>query len=208
MGPPGNADEEVRVNIAESAMSRAVSDLDAVGVRWALIGGLAVSYRSIERFTKDADFAVAVSGDSEAETTVFKLRDRGYSISAILEQDETGRMSTVRMISPLPGRVLVDLLFASSGLEREVVEQATEVKVASGLTIPMATVGHLIAMKLLSRSDRRPQDMSDLMALLGVATARDLEDAKKASETIVARGFNRDRDLPGDLQALINQNRK
>jgi hypothetical protein len=45
----------------ESALRAAVSDLNAIGVRWALVGGLAVSARAVPRFTKDLDFAVAVA---------------------------------------------------------------------------------------------------------------------------------------------------
>ncbi len=48
----------------ELALRRAVADLDALKVRWALIGGLAISIRSVPRFTKDLDFAIAVANDS------------------------------------------------------------------------------------------------------------------------------------------------
>lgn len=41
--------------------------------RYALIGGLAVSFRTIERFTKDIDLAIAVENDQEAVTCVRKL---------------------------------------------------------------------------------------------------------------------------------------
>jgi hypothetical protein len=59
----------------ESALRSAVADLDALKVRWALIGGLAVSVRSVPRFTKDLDFAIAVANDSEAEDVVHRLDD-------------------------------------------------------------------------------------------------------------------------------------
>ncbi len=61
----------------ESALRRAVADLNAVKARWALVGGLAVSARTIPRFTKDLDFAVAVASDGEAEDVVHRLRSRG-----------------------------------------------------------------------------------------------------------------------------------
>lgn len=62
----------------EHELRRAVADLDALRVRWALVGGLAISVRSVPRFTKDLDFAVAVADDSEAEDVVLRLRGRGY----------------------------------------------------------------------------------------------------------------------------------
>jgi hypothetical protein len=60
----------------ELALRRAVADLDALEVRWALIGGLAISIRSVPRFTKDLDFAIAVADDSEAEGVVNRVRGR------------------------------------------------------------------------------------------------------------------------------------
>ncbi len=46
---------------AESALRSSVADLNAVKARWALVGGLAVSARTVPRFTKDLDFAIAVA---------------------------------------------------------------------------------------------------------------------------------------------------
>ena len=79
-----------------SALRRAAADLDALKVRWALIGGLAISVRSVPRFTRDLDFAVAVADDSEAEDVVHRLRGRGYR-PEILEQDYVERLSGVRL---------------------------------------------------------------------------------------------------------------
>jgi hypothetical protein len=39
----------------ESALRRAVADLNALKAEWALIGGLAISVRSVPRFTKERD---------------------------------------------------------------------------------------------------------------------------------------------------------
>lgn len=60
----------------ESALRRAVADLNILKARWALIGGLAVSARTIPRFTKDLDFAVAVADDGEAEGMAHKVQSR------------------------------------------------------------------------------------------------------------------------------------
>ncbi len=42
--------------------------LGRLGLRWALIGGLAVAVRAEPRFTRDVDLAVAVADDRELET--------------------------------------------------------------------------------------------------------------------------------------------
>jgi hypothetical protein len=75
----------------ESALRRAIADLNAIKVQWSLIGGLAISVRSVSRFTKDLDFAVAVAGDLEAEDVVHRLRGRGYQPVEVLEQDYVER---------------------------------------------------------------------------------------------------------------------
>jgi predicted nucleotidyltransferase len=195
------------VNVAEAALKQAASDLGAVGAAWAVIGGFAVGARAEPRFTRDVDFAVAVAGDAEAEQLVHRLQVRGYAVAMVLEHEYAGVLATVRLVRPTPDarQVFIDLLFGSSGIEDQVVAQASPLEVLPGFVVPVATVGHLIALKLLARDDtRRPNDLADLNALLAAATPADLELAKAAAITIMERGFNRDRDLPADLAALTS----
>jgi predicted nucleotidyltransferase len=92
--------------------------------------------------------------------------------------------------------VVVDLLFASSGIEPELIERATVLTVIPGLELPVASVGDLLAIKVLARDDRtRPQDWDDLRALLDVASARDLAQARASLQLIGKRGFGRGRPL-------------
>ena len=81
----------------EQELRRAITDSDGLKIRWALIGGLAISIRSAPRFTKDLDFAVAVANDAEAEGVVRQLRGRGYQPVEVLEQDYVERLSGVRL---------------------------------------------------------------------------------------------------------------
>lgn len=98
----------------------------------------------------------------------------------------------------------MDLLFASSGIELEVVAEADLLELTPGLTVPVATIGHWIAMKVLSRDDdRRPQDASDFRALLLEANPADLTAARTAIELISVRGFQRDRDLEALLEEAV-----
>ena len=64
----------------EEVLKRAAADLDAVGARWAIIGGLAVATRAAPRFTQDVDFAVSVLDDAEAEGIVHRMSVRGYAV--------------------------------------------------------------------------------------------------------------------------------
>lgn len=188
----------------ESVLRRIVADLARAGAHCALVGGLAVSIRTEPRFTRDADLVVAVPGDAEAEALIRRLRGDGYDVTALIEQDAAQRLATVRLRPDAdPGAPIVDLLFASSGIESEIVRDAESVEVLPGLPLRVARTGHLIALKLLSRDDvKRPQDIVDLRALLKGASPEEIARAGEAAEAIIARGYHRGRDLSADLDAL------
>jgi len=52
------------------ALHRASLDLDALGVRWALVGGLAVSARTQPRVPRDIDLAIGATDDTEAARVI------------------------------------------------------------------------------------------------------------------------------------------
>lgn len=193
------------MNVLEAALRRVAADLSRYDRNWALVGGFAVSARAEPRFTRDIDVAVAVGGDAESEALVRSLLSDGYIPLTSVEQDETGRLATMRLGCPIGSDdgVVVDLLFASSGMEPEMVAAAEAIEIVPGLSIPIATTGHLIALKLLARDDQvRPQDLADLRALRSAATAADFVIAREAVSLITERGFNRGRDLSAALDAL------
>lgn len=101
---------------------------------------------------------------------------------------------------------MVDLLFASSGIEPEVVSAADPIEALPGFTVPVARVGHLIALKVLARDDRtRPQDRVDLAALLARADAEAVTEARKSLALVIQRGYQRERDLLGALAATLQE---
>lgn len=186
------------MNRLEHALRDISTRLAKMHVGFALVGGLAVSARAEPRFTRDVDMAIAVRDDSEAEQIVRELTEHGYTTIAIVEQEQTNRLATVRMSLIEEGveGVVVDLLFASSGIECEIVKDAQCLEIMENLTLPIATSSHLIALKVLARDDeQRPQDFDDLKKLLATAEERDKENARHALEQIQKRGFNRNRDL-------------
>ena len=189
----------------ERVLRRIDADLTRARVSFALIGGLAVSARTEPRFTRDADLAVAVADDAQAEALVRRLRTQDYRIESVVEQNAVGRLATVRLVrSPAPRAPVVDLLFASSGIETEVVTEAELLDLLPRLSMRVAATGHLIALKVLSRDDvTRPQDLVDLRALLRIATEAELDRARRALALIAARGFHRGRNLIADLNGLL-----
>lgn len=165
-----------------------------------LVGGLAVSVRTFPRFTRDVDFTAAVANDAEAEALVFAAQRAGYVVEATLERLGSGRMATVRLRRG--NEPIVDLLFAACGIEAEIACAATSL-IVLGSPVPVATVGHLIAMKLISRDARkRPRDEEDLLALARVADDTEWARAADAVALIEVRGFARQRDLAAALSAL------
>lgn len=68
------------------------------------------------------------SPDADAEALVRGFIASGYGVVAMVEQEATGRFATARLVTPgsTPDAVVVDLLFATSGIEPELVAQATQ----------------------------------------------------------------------------------
>lgn len=189
----------------EGALRDVASAIDRLRHSWALVGGLAVSARGEPRFTRDIDLAVAVADDPTAEALVHSLVGSGYRILASLDQEQVGRLATVRLEAPTegPAGVVVDLLFASSGIEAEVVRDAEVLEVLPGLRVPVARRGHLLTLKLLSDSPGRPQDRVDIVALLREATPADLEEVRQLAVLISQRGYARGRDLLSSLEQYV-----
>ena len=187
-----------------------LSAIEQQGYQCALVGGLAVSVRARPRFTKDVDFAVAVETDAEAEGLIRALYARGYEVRQVLEHKPSGRLATVRLSTTRSKATDpdVDLLFASSGIEKEVVKASERVEIAEGLRVPVATRGHLIALKVLAYEERRGQDKDDILALFEKADPADLGEAKKALLLIAERGFERGKNLDEELDRFLSLSRQ
>ncbi|HEX5716079.1 MAG TPA: nucleotidyl transferase AbiEii/AbiGii toxin family protein [Thermoanaerobaculia bacterium] len=189
----------------EQALIRLSGDLRALGVRWALVGGMAVSFRAEPRTTQDVDVTIAVSGDQEAERIARDLTMRGYRPleSQPFLENLDGRLNAVRLLAPTAvglETIGVDLLFGSSGVEEEVVAAAEVREVAIGLYVPVARIGHLIALKVLAGRDK---DRADVRSLLQEATLEDVRLARESLDRIERRGFHRGKDLQAELARLL-----
>jgi hypothetical protein len=194
------------VNRLEQSLKRVFSDLSDLNRSSALVGGLAVSARTAPRFTRDVDVAVAVRDDADAERLIHAMQERGYRAFGLVEQAATSRLAAIRLEKAVEAndRVgdVVDLLFASSGIESEIVTAADNVEILPGVRVPVATTGHLIALKVLSQDEKRPMDRADLLALLAVATRDDLAAARAALALIEERGYARGKALLTEFDEL------
>ncbi|MDN5747433.1 MAG: hypothetical protein L0H64_02745 [Pseudonocardia sp.] len=136
----------------------------------------------------------------------------GYRLDGIVEQDAVGRLATARMIASgdVALGVVVDIHFATAGIEAEIVAAAEVHEVLPDLWMPVATAGHLVALKLFARDDEtRPQDAADLRALQCGLDAVDHRMVRAAVGLIVEAGVRARstagrprRGIPGPLTRL------
>ena len=141
-----------------------------------------------------------------AEALIHGLRDSGYEVHSLLEQQRTGRLATVRLVKAGLAEVLIDLLFASSGIENEVAERAELIEVFPRLFIPVADLPSLLALKVLASDEQsRPQDVLDIKSLLAEATDADMLYTNQLLQLITARGFNRGKNLAADLGGYLKR---
>lgn len=181
-------------------IARALEELTA---RYALVGGLAVSARAEVRFTRDVDVAVAVGDDAEAEAVVYRLKESGFLPVTTVEQKKTKRLATARLESP--NGTVVDLIFATSGIENEIVSRSQSVSLSPSLSVPVAQAEELLAMKVLSMSDERLQDRIDARNLVRLNPSLDLERVKQNLSLITERGFARQQNLSRKLDQLLEE---
>jgi hypothetical protein len=188
---------------ASRLIQRICKLLDQQRAGWALVGGWAVSVRTEPRFTRDV--AVAVGSDYDAEQLISVLTHAQFQIETLIEQTAVGRLATVRLASPddFPPGLLLDILFASSGIEPEICQTAERVEMFPGVVVPVARLEYLLATKILARDDEnRPQDRQDIRMLLRAMDDQQVAITRQLLDSITTRGFNRGKDLQAELNAF------
>ena len=182
--------------------------LDRHHVAYALVGGWAVSVRTEPRFTRDIDLAVAVGSDHDAEQLIAVLIHEGFKVENIVEQTAVSRLATVRLRTPsdVTTGLLLDILFASSGIEPEICATAERLEVFAGVWVPVARMEHLLAIKILARDDQsRPQDRLDISMLLRAMDEHQVSMARDLLDLIIVRGFHREKELQSELNMFMQK---
>jgi predicted nucleotidyltransferase len=174
--------------------------LEQLGLEFAIVGGIAASARGEPRFTRDIDVAVAVSGDDQAERLLFQLGGLGYVVRATVEHDAAGRLATARLQHA--SGIVCDLIFATCGIEAEIIGEAEPLDVFDDLPVMTATTEGLLAMKVLSATERRPRDAEDIRTLLHAKPNYDEGRLLELLALIEGRGFHRQQDLLAKWNAL------
>jgi len=119
---------------------------------------------------------------------------------SLVEREAVGRIAMARLVTTVG--LSVDLLIASSGIEKEIVSEAETLEVVQGVRLPVARTGHLIALKLLSVAPSRETDSADIRNLAAIASEDEWRLADEAVKQIQDRNYARGRNLENELQKL------
>lgn len=124
-----------------------------------------------------------------------------------MEQKDIGRLATVRFLVPEDEAaedeedgLIVDLMFASSGVEPEIVAASERMMVMQELVVPIVRTGHLFALKVLAG---RPKDLQDCQFLWRRMGPTDLQEARETLELINQRRFHRGKNLEAEFARVL-----
>ncbi len=140
-------------------LSRVVSDLDKHGVHYALIGGMAMAMRGLQRTTLDLDFILLLN---DLETADRILRSHGYhrefhseNVSHYLGDDASlGR---------------IDILHAFRGPTLGMLKRADRLPWPDSIAVPVVHLEDLIGLKvqaLVNDPTRRERDWADILQMI------------------------------------------
>ena len=140
-------------------LSRVVNELDKHGVHYALIGGMAMAMRGIQRTTLDLDFVLLLN---DLETADQILQSHGYhrefhseNVSHYMGKDATlGR---------------IDLLHAFRGPTLGMLERADRLPWPSGVAVPVVHLEDLIGLKVqafVNDPSRQERDWADIIQII------------------------------------------
>ena len=145
-----------------ATLQRLVLALDHIAVPYAIIGGVAVSIRSVPRYTQDVD-AVMWFGETGWQELLDKLISHGF-IARSSRPIEFARLNRLLLLVDKDG-IQVDLSFGALPFEEHTVRNAERIEVADRLTAPIASAEALLIMKAIAW---RPKDHVDIREIVAV----------------------------------------
>ena len=168
--------------------------LRAEGIPFAVIGGIAATFRGEARFTADVDVLVGIELD-EALRLLARLPSSPFQ-PLFPGVEEVLRASFLLPLRHSVTQVAVDIAVGLSGFEHQAIARATAV-VLSGVSIPVVSAEDLILMKLLAGRPRDTDDIRNIMLRQGPALDWSylLEVGRQLQQAV-------DQDLLSELQRL------
>lgn len=170
----------------DDAIRRTVEDattlLSARGTGFAVIGGIAVSFRGEPRMTADLDLVAALDVDGALD--LLQALPSSKLEPLFDDVEDVVRSSFIVPLRHRETGIGVDLAVGLSGFERRLIERATEEAVGD-TTVPVATAEDLLLMKMLAGRARDVEDARGIVSRAGSSldwdyvfeTARQLQEA-------------------------------
>ena len=192
------------------AVKNLVKDLKELNIRFAFVGALAMGARGRTRQTIDADLAISTGSNQLAEKLIEQLVLKGYGVNEIYKDGEIIALARLFSKDDYSSLIELDFLFELCGIEKEVVDSAEELEIWPGLTVAIATMPALLAMKARCQElPERIQDKADLVnQLIPFASESDLDQARELIKLIETRGFNEGRKILSAFNQLVEHVKK
>src|SRR6478736_1870569 len=121
-------------------LQRVLAILDSAGVRYALVGAVAVASRGVPRSTYDLDLFTTDKNVFRAELWT-DLRREGVPVD-IRRGDQFDPLGGVVRVGAKPDQI--DVVVGKWAWEQGVIERAQPVEIRDGITIPLPSTGDLI----------------------------------------------------------------
>lgn len=140
-----------------TALSKVIAVFEGLGLRYALIGGLARAAWGRARATRDIDVALAI--DAIALRNLQKhLQASGFAVVTMVGGDSEDERPDI-FVARSEGGVPVDVLIAKTPFEQEAVANSVKLRLM-GQTVRVVTAEDLVFYKLLAG---RPRDRDDVL---------------------------------------------
>lgn len=142
-----------------ATLTKVVAAFDSHGIKYALIGGLAIALRGVQRSTLDADFILLLENlktcDSILEDMGYQLEFRSENVSHYTSKDASlGRLDFLHAFRP-----------ATLGM----LDRAERISLNSACSIPVVHTEDLIGLKIqasVNDPDREISDWNDIYLLI------------------------------------------
>lgn len=144
----------------EEALLDLTSALNAAGVPWMIIGGIAVIARGVRRMTTDID--AAVRGDRIDVAALLKTLAKKRIVPRIDDAERFASESLVLLLRHQPTGVELDVTMAWTDFEHEAIT-ASSIAAFGAVKAPMAQAEDLVVFKAIAG---RPKDIDDATSLL------------------------------------------
>ena len=145
-----------------STLKRLVDALVELQVPYAVIGGVAVSLRSVPRYTEDVDAVIWYGEDGWSEF-LSQIEQRGFKARAA-NPIAFAQQNRLLLLTD-DDSVHVDLSFGALPFEEETIRSAGLIEISEGFSAAIATAEALTVMKAIAW---RPKDQLDIREIVAV----------------------------------------